>query len=95
VFAKASNFRQTIQLARTFFPEIIILDVYMGRGTDPTLSEIKLSLADSKIIAMSFSNDDETKALADSYGAVDWLDKTKLVDELIPAIKRCVKDSDA
>jgi chemotaxis response regulator CheB len=91
VFAEASNFRQTIQLARTFFPEVIVMDVYMDRGNDPTLLEIKLSLADSKVLAISFSNDDETKALADSYGAVEWLDKTKLTDELIPAIKRCVK----
>jgi DNA-binding NarL/FixJ family response regulator len=90
VFAEASNFRQTIHLARTFFPDVIVMDVYMGRGNDPTLLEIKLSLADSKIIAMSFSDDDETKALAVSYGALELLDKTKLADELIPAIKRCV-----
>jgi DNA-binding NarL/FixJ family response regulator len=94
VFAEASNFKQTIQLARTFLPEVIVMDVYMGRGNNPTLLEIKLSLADSKVLAISFSNDDETKALADNYGAVKWLDKTKLADELIPAIKRCVKDSD-
>jgi DNA-binding NarL/FixJ family response regulator len=92
VFAEASNFRQTIQLTRTFFPKVIILDVYMECGNDPTLSEIKLSLADSKIIAMSFSTDEETKAIAQSYGAAEWLDKTKLADELIPAIKRCMKD---
>jgi chemotaxis response regulator CheB len=64
VFAEASNFRQTIQLTRRFFPEVIVMDVYMGRGNGPTLLEIKLSLADSKILAISFSNDDETKALA-------------------------------
>jgi chemotaxis response regulator CheB len=91
VFEEAANFRQAIQLARTFFPEIIILDVYMGCGNDPTLSEIKLSLADSKIIAMSFSTAEAARAIAQSYGAFECLDKTKLADDLIPAIKRCVK----
>jgi hypothetical protein len=68
------------------------MDVYMGRGNGPTLSEIKFSLADSKIFGNSFSDDDETKALANSYGVVEWLDKTKPADELIPAIKRWVKE---
>jgi DNA-binding NarL/FixJ family response regulator len=91
VFAEAADFQQTIQLARMFHPEVIVLDVYMGRGNNVTPSEIKLSLGDSKILAMSFSDDEETKAIARSFGAVEWLDKTKLADELISAIKRHVK----
>jgi hypothetical protein len=49
-------------------------------------------LADSKVLAISFLTNDETKAIADSYGAVAFLDKTKLAEELIPAIKQCVKN---
>jgi hypothetical protein len=57
-----------------------------------TPSEIKSYLADSIVLAISFLTNDENKAIADSYGAVAFLDKTKLAEELIPAIKRCVKD---
>jgi hypothetical protein len=53
-------------------------------------SLIKLTFADSKVIAVSFSNDDETKAIAASYGAITLLDKSKLADELVPAIKLCI-----
>lgn len=35
---------------------------------------------------MSVANDDEAKALADSYGARVLLDKMKLYPELIPTI---------
>ena len=88
ILAEAASFRQTIELASKFNPQVIVMDVYMGRsGNNVTPSEIELSLGDSKILAMSFSDDEETKAIARSFGAVEWLDKTKLADELIPAIK--------
>ena len=91
LLAEAGGFKEAIQMASSFYPHVIIMDVYMGRGNSVTPSEIKAGLADSKILAISFSDDDETKALAHSFGAVEWLDKAKLADELIPAIKRCVK----
>lgn len=91
VAAQAANFYQTMLLASTLRPEVIVMDVYMGRGNNVTPGEMKAGLADSIVLAISFSYDDETKALAERYGAVTLLDKTKLTEELIPAIKRCVK----
>jgi hypothetical protein len=35
------------------------------------------------------SNDEEAKALAESYGAVSLLDKMNLYHEMIPAIMQC------
>jgi len=40
---------------------------------------------------MSFLTNDETKSIAESYGAIALLDKTKLAFELILAIKRCIE----
>jgi hypothetical protein len=46
-------------------------------------------------VAVSFSNDTDSKALAESYGAVTLLDKMKLYNEMVPAILRCEsKDND-
>jgi len=39
------------------------------------------------MIAISFWNDVDTQALAESFGAVALLDKMRLVSELIPAVK--------
>jgi len=36
-----------------------------------------------KLLAISFANDDETKALADTIGAAKLLDKMELANELI------------
>jgi len=58
VVAEASSFRQTIELAKGFNPQVVVLDVYMGRGSDPTPAEIRSSLTRCKLLAISFSNDD-------------------------------------
>jgi DNA-binding NarL/FixJ family response regulator len=92
VLAEAESFSQTIQLSRHLHPHIVLLDLHMGDETGVTPSAIKSSFASSQLLAISLWNDDETKALADSYGAVALLDKTKLAVELIPAIKRYVKE---
>jgi DNA-binding NarL/FixJ family response regulator len=90
VLAEAGSFKEAIEMARMFYPEVIVTDVYLGRGTSVTPLEIRAGFAESKILAISFSNDDETRAIAESFGAVELLDKAKLAEELIPAIKRCV-----
>jgi len=91
VLSEASTFLQMTQAAKMLHPQVIVLDVYMPHENDATPPEIRESLADSKVLAMSFLTNDETKAIAESYGAIALLDKTKLAFELILAIKRCIE----
>jgi DNA-binding NarL/FixJ family response regulator len=92
VVAEAASFRQTMMLASTLHPRVIVMDIYMDDGGEVTPSQIKSSLADSKILAISYVNDCESKEAATSYGAVAVLDKTKLANDLIPAIRQCVNE---
>ena len=89
VLSEASTFLQMTQAAKMLHPQVIVLDVYMPHENDATPPEIRESLADSKVLAMSFLT--KTKAIAESYGAIALLDKTKLAFELILAIKRCIE----
>jgi hypothetical protein len=68
------------------------MDVHLADENYVPPSELKSSLNGSALLAISIWNDDETKVLADSYGAVEFLDKTNLGYELIPAIKRWAKE---
>jgi DNA-binding NarL/FixJ family response regulator len=92
VLAEAASFSQTMQLTEKLHPQIVVMDLHMADENDVTPSQIKSSLAGSPLLAISFWNDEETKALADICGAVALLDKTKLAEELIPAIKRYAKE---
>jgi DNA-binding NarL/FixJ family response regulator len=77
---EAATFSEAVQKAEELLPDEIILDLHMADGTKQHLP------AGTKVLAISFANDDEAKALADSIGAAKLLDKMELADELIPAI---------
>ena len=84
---EAVSFAQTIQMANDLKPQVVLLDVHMKDQATFTPEDIKTQL-DGLIVAISIANDGETKALADSFGAVTLLDKAELVDELIPTIMK-------
>ena len=92
VVAEGANFAQTMKLALILQPHVIVLDLHMGDEYAVTPSQIKASLNGSRLIAMSIWNDNETKSLAETFGAVALLDKATLATELIPAIKRYAQD---
>jgi two-component system response regulator DevR len=90
--AEASSLAQTSQLMRYIRPKIVLMDIRLGSENSVKSSDVKSLLNGSSLLAISIWKDTETKAIADSYGAVEFLDKANLGFELIPAIKRCAKD---
>jgi CheY-like chemotaxis protein len=66
-------------------PQLVVIDLYM-RGVD--LPDIKhhLNVCHAPLVAISLSNDEEARTLADNLGAVTLLDKAELANELIPTI---------
>jgi two-component system response regulator DesR len=86
--AECASFAQTMESAAMLRPQIIVIDVHMGDERAVTPAQIKSGLVGSRVLAISIWKDEETRVLAESIGAVALLDKTKLVYELIPAIRK-------
>ena len=80
VVGEATTFSQVIQKAAELQPDEIIFDLHLVDGEKERLP------AGPKLIAISFANDDEAKALAESIGVDKLLDKMELYETLIPAI---------
>jgi len=80
VVGEATTLSEAIQKSAELLPNEIIFDLHMADG-----EEWRLSVA-PKLLAISFANDDEAKALAESIGADKLLDKMELYETLIPAI---------
>jgi DNA-binding NarL/FixJ family response regulator len=93
VLAEGANFAQTMLLAIKLQPHVILLDLHMNDERTVTPSQVKASLNGSRLIAMSIWKDDETKSLAETYGALTLLDKATLGSELIATIKRYANPS--
>jgi DNA-binding NarL/FixJ family response regulator len=88
IVGEASTFAQTMQLIGNCKPSVLLLDLHLPeRQRDFTPDFVKSQLACVEhTLAVSLSNDDEAKSLADSYGAETLLDKINLYDQMIPAI---------
>jgi chemotaxis response regulator CheB len=90
LLGEASNLAETISMTAALKPDVILLDLHMPdvHSFDPVL--VKANLSGARVLAMSllsdFESEEETRVLAERFGAVTTLDKAKLSDELVPAI---------
>ena len=91
LIGEASSFRVVIELSSERRPDVVLMDVHMGDEQTIKLSDLKSSLVDCQLLAMSLWTDEETKALAKSLGAVTLLDKANLASELLPSLKLCAQ----
>jgi DNA-binding NarL/FixJ family response regulator len=89
VVGEADTFAKTVQMIGDLKPNVLLLDLHLAEGRDFTPDLVKSQLHCVCTLAVSFSNDDEARQLADSYGAVTLLDKMKLFNDMIPAVLRC------
>jgi chemotaxis response regulator CheB len=89
VVGEAASFDDTMQKIADLKPDVLLLDLHMPEKRDFTPALVKSQLGTVCTVAVSFSNDTDSKALAESYGAVTLLDKMKLYNEMVPAILRC------
>jgi CheY-like chemotaxis protein len=85
---EACDFAQTILMTVELQPHIVVMDLHMPDGDSVIPEQFKAHpiFAASRILAISLWNDEETQALAASFGVVQLLDKANLSAELIPAI---------
>jgi DNA-binding NarL/FixJ family response regulator len=96
IVGEAVDFAQAIQMASDLEPLVIVLDLHMPDETEIVPQGFKSRLnQDSQLIAISLSNDEETKALAQSFGAGVLLDKMNLASTLIPTIMALKRERSA
>ena len=90
LLGEASNFSEAISMTVALKPDVILLDLHMPDDRSFNSEFVKANLSGTRVLAMTLSSDyaseEDTRLLAESFGAVTTLDKAKLYDELIPAI---------
>lgn len=90
VWGEAANYSQTLDLAASLKPDLILLDLNMPERSEfePSFVKCKL-LATSQVLGMSLlTEENDVSKLAISYGAMAFIDKAQLFDELVAAIER-------
>jgi chemotaxis response regulator CheB len=85
VVGEASTFADTVQKIADLKPDVLLLDLHLPEESDLTPALLKSQLGTVRTLAISLSNDTDSKGLAESYGALTLLDKMT-----VPAILHCV-----
>jgi DNA-binding NarL/FixJ family response regulator len=69
-------------------PQVVVMDLHMRDETtvEPEFVRSQLLCSAKHIVIISVWDDEKSQALANSYGAVSFLDKNTLSSTLIPAI---------
>jgi two-component system invasion response regulator UvrY len=90
ILGEAESFKQAISMATTLKPDVVLLDLHMADdyAYEPTFVKSQFSICGSRVVAMSLAGaeDEESRKLAEGFGAVAILDKATLYDALIPTI---------
>jgi DNA-binding NarL/FixJ family response regulator len=93
---EAKSFAEMIKMTNDLQPQVIVMDLHMKDDVvfEPEVVKARLS-SETRIVAISMWNDEESKTLAETFGAYTLLDKANLADYLVPAIRQCAGSSKA
>src|ERR1700722_20507900 len=82
---EATSFAQTMTLTRKLQPQVVIMDLHMSDDESLMPFQFKSCLGESRLLVVSFRDDDEARFLAASYGAVSFLGMMNVDYYLIPS----------
>jgi chemotaxis response regulator CheB len=87
----AENFSQTLQMAASLRPDVVLLDLHMpdNNSFHPGFVKAELELSGARVLGMSLpsaEDDEEVRTLAEDLGVVMLLNKAEFGQVLIPAI---------
>jgi two-component system response regulator DevR len=90
IIGETENFAQTLSMNTDLKPQIIVMDLYMPDSSviDPSVFKASIGASAAHLLVISIWNDEDSQALAKTYGAVAFLDKAHLGTQLIPTIKQ-------
>ena len=83
VIGEASDLPETIQKTAELLPDVVIIDVRMTASANGELNPLTIG---RPTVAISFAVDETAKEQAERLGAVKFIDKMELANELIPTL---------
>jgi|SRR5882762_6238938 len=92
LLAEAGSFREMMEFTVALRPDVVLMDVHMSDEKTVTPMAVKACLNGCQLVAMSLWNDEDTKSLAEAFGALTLLDKPNLANELLPLLELCAKN---
>ena len=83
VIGEASDLPETIQKTAALLPDVVIIDLRMTASANGELNPLTVG---RPTVAISFAVDETAKEQAERLGAVKFIDKMELANELVPTL---------
>jgi DNA-binding NarL/FixJ family response regulator len=83
VIGEASDFAETIRKAAELVPDVVIIDLRMTADANGDVNPLTIG---RPTVAISFAIDETAKEQAERLGAVKFIDKMDLANELVPTL---------
>ncbi len=83
VIGEASDLPETIQKTAALLPDVVIIDLRMTASANGELNPLTIG---RPTVAISFAVDETAKEQAERLGAVKFIDKMELANELVPTL---------
>ena len=83
VIGEASDLPETIQKTAALLPDVVIIDLRMTASANGELNPLTIG---RPTVAISFAVDETAKEQAERLGAVKFIDKMGLANELVPTL---------
>ena len=83
VIGEASDLPETIQETAALLPDVVIIDLRMTASANGELNPLTIG---RPTVAISFAVDETAKEQAERLGAVKFIDKMELANELVPTL---------
>ena len=83
VIGEASDLPETIQKTAALLPDVVIIDLRMTASVN---GELNPQTIGRPTVAISFAVDETAKEQAERLGAVKFIDKMELANELVPTL---------
>jgi DNA-binding NarL/FixJ family response regulator len=94
VVATAHDGMTALDCVRRVDPDLVLVDLYMpGMNGFEVVRRLKASGARASVVIMSGYNDHELAKAAITAGAMAFVTKSRLVDDLLPAMRGAVQGS--
>ena len=83
VIGEASDLPETIQKTAVLLPDVVIIDLRMTARANGDINRLSIG---RPTVVISFAIDESAKEQAERLGAVKFIDKMELANELVPTL---------
>jgi two-component system NarL family response regulator len=92
VVGRALDGAQAVTLARELDPDVVLVDISMpGVGGFEAIAAMLADNAARRVIVLTGSDDPADRSKAQEAGAVGYLTKERIADELVPGVLAAVR----